>query len=85
METESCTHHDKKASKMLRWSQSVAGCLDLGRIDMADPQGMEAEGERIREVGRVERGVGEELRGLCGWLEEGSVCHGGVCAAAAAG
>lgn len=46
---------------------------------MADPEGMEAEGERVREVGRMEGGAGQELRSLCGGLEECSVCHACGC------
>lgn len=54
----------------------MARSLDLGGVDMADPQSMETERQRVGEVDGMESGVGEELCCLCCRLEECSVCHG---------
>lgn len=39
---------------MLSWRELVSCSLDFRRVDMADPEGVEAQGQRVREVGRVE-------------------------------
>lgn len=53
----------------------MACSFHLGRIDMADPEGVEAEGERVREVDWMEESAGEELCSVSSRLEEGSVGH----------
>lgn len=54
---ERTAHHDQETSQVLSRSESMTRSLDLGGVDMADPQSMETERQRVREVDRMESSV----------------------------
>lgn len=71
------THHNQEASEVLEGRESVPARLDLCRVRMADPDGMEDEGEGVREVGRVECRRRQPLGRLGSRSQKGTVGHGG--------
>lgn len=54
---ERTAHHDQETSQVLSKCESMTRSLDLGGVDMADPQSMETERQRVREVDRMESSV----------------------------
>lgn len=60
---------------MLKWRQLVSACLDFRAVGMADPDGVQDESERVREVRRMKRRGAQPFRSRRRRTQQCSIRH----------